>query len=430
MVVLCYNQEDFIEESIVSCLAQDYENLEIIISDDNSTDNTFTKIKAILSNQETKHKIILNKNQENMGIGNHFKHIMQNFVTGELAVMCAGDDKFHPNRVARITEEWIANHHPSLVAHSVAEINENGLETYNIREFIYRKYNHKTHLISEYALLEYSKHLYYLPYIGAAVAYDMNTYKAFPAPQIAIDTEDHLMYFRALLKNGVHFFDEKLTYYRIHTNSYTQKQIKPLTIKNDNIAEIYADKYNTLKTEYINTYGLMKTRIQQWLDYLYAIQNLNTKLNFEVASNLYNTITREHNILIRNKNLLHNIIAHCWHIKQKIHPQHTKKPITKINFIPKIKTVIFGTGRGAKNVMGKLSDGFEIIYACNTLDDKSERFNGLKVIDLKQLSELKDEYDCILIASSKYYHIKKMLIEEASIEQNKIVRIPALTISK
>lgn len=48
MLLISYNPEDKIREAINGALAQDYPNLEIVISDDASTDNTFTVIESCL----------------------------------------------------------------------------------------------------------------------------------------------------------------------------------------------------------------------------------------------------------------------------------------------------------------------------------------------------------------------------------------------
>jgi glycosyltransferase involved in cell wall biosynthesis len=45
--IFTYNQEQYIEECIRGALSQTYENLEIIISDDFSTDQTFKIIQRI-----------------------------------------------------------------------------------------------------------------------------------------------------------------------------------------------------------------------------------------------------------------------------------------------------------------------------------------------------------------------------------------------
>ncbi|KJF78562.1 hypothetical protein UA45_05225 [Morganella morganii] len=47
-VLISYNQEKYIEDALLSVLEQDYSNLEIIVSDDGSTDNTKNIINVII----------------------------------------------------------------------------------------------------------------------------------------------------------------------------------------------------------------------------------------------------------------------------------------------------------------------------------------------------------------------------------------------
>ena len=50
VVITSYNRANLIEVAIQSVLAQDYQNLEIIISDNCSTDNTYEVMEKYLSN--------------------------------------------------------------------------------------------------------------------------------------------------------------------------------------------------------------------------------------------------------------------------------------------------------------------------------------------------------------------------------------------
>jgi len=40
IVVVTYDQRDFVREAVESCLAQDFQSLQIVISDDGSTDGS------------------------------------------------------------------------------------------------------------------------------------------------------------------------------------------------------------------------------------------------------------------------------------------------------------------------------------------------------------------------------------------------------
>ena len=50
MLLISYNQEKSIAAAIEGALAQDYQNLEIVISDDASADNTFSLINNKIQN--------------------------------------------------------------------------------------------------------------------------------------------------------------------------------------------------------------------------------------------------------------------------------------------------------------------------------------------------------------------------------------------
>ena len=61
--LISYNQENFIRDAIESALKQDYHPLEIIISDDNSSDRTFEIAEQIVTEYKGTHSVILNQNK-------------------------------------------------------------------------------------------------------------------------------------------------------------------------------------------------------------------------------------------------------------------------------------------------------------------------------------------------------------------------------
>ena len=68
VILITYNHEKFIKESLDSILNQTYPNLEIIIADDFSTDRTREIINATLENYQGNHQIILSHNERNLGV--------------------------------------------------------------------------------------------------------------------------------------------------------------------------------------------------------------------------------------------------------------------------------------------------------------------------------------------------------------------------
>ena len=54
IIILSYNQGSYIDEAIQSALAQTYENIEVIVSDNGSSDNTKEIINQYIANPKIK----------------------------------------------------------------------------------------------------------------------------------------------------------------------------------------------------------------------------------------------------------------------------------------------------------------------------------------------------------------------------------------
>ena len=77
-VVMCtFNGAKYLAEQLDSILAQSYSNIEIIVVDDCSTDNTF----EILKNYQPKDsRIQVFQNSKNLGFVQNFSKAMQDFL--------------------------------------------------------------------------------------------------------------------------------------------------------------------------------------------------------------------------------------------------------------------------------------------------------------------------------------------------------------
>lgn len=72
VVLLTYNQEDFVGDALRSLLDQDYQDLQIVVSDDNSADSTWRVVNSIVEAYVGSKRIILNRNSTNLGlVGNY-----------------------------------------------------------------------------------------------------------------------------------------------------------------------------------------------------------------------------------------------------------------------------------------------------------------------------------------------------------------------
>ncbi|GHY71474.1 glycosyl transferase family 2 [Vibrio cholerae] len=138
VMIVTYNQEDLISETIDSVLNQDYPNLEIVIADDASTDNT---PKIIQGYYERYPKIIVPIfNDKNLGItGNSNASFFA--CTGEYIALLGGDDIFLPGKISKQIEAFsdpdvVLSYHPvDVFLHQTGETlfitNQTGKERIN-----------------------------------------------------------------------------------------------------------------------------------------------------------------------------------------------------------------------------------------------------------------------------------------------------------
>lgn len=123
--LFAYNQERYIREAVEGALAQDYPNLEIIVSDDCSTDGTFDVIEQTLSRYAGRHRIRAIRNQTNQGLIRHVLSVGK-AATGDVVVVAAGDDISLPQRTSRLADSILADPRVAAVDSKVDIIDEHG----------------------------------------------------------------------------------------------------------------------------------------------------------------------------------------------------------------------------------------------------------------------------------------------------------------
>ena len=115
--LFAYNQEKYIREAIEGAFSQTYEPLQIVLSDDCSSDSTFEIMQFMAGEYRGPHKISLNRNIENQNIGKHVNTVNA-LALGEMVVAAAGDDISIPCRTSEIVNAWLATGRKSGLLHS------------------------------------------------------------------------------------------------------------------------------------------------------------------------------------------------------------------------------------------------------------------------------------------------------------------------
>jgi len=109
VVVLTYNQENLVVETLNSIYNQTFKNIELVISDDASKDNTQKIITEWIENHKDRFaNVVINFNKKNLGIsGNHTTGIK--LANGEFVKYIGGDDILLPDAIKKMHDFLVNN---------------------------------------------------------------------------------------------------------------------------------------------------------------------------------------------------------------------------------------------------------------------------------------------------------------------------------
>src|SRR4051794_36683637 len=108
VLLLACNQAATARAAAESVLAQTGAPLEIVLSDDASSDHTFAVLEEVAAAYRGPHRVRARRNPVNLGIGAHYNRLLEE-TEGELLVTAAGDDLSLPHRVERLAAAWDAS---------------------------------------------------------------------------------------------------------------------------------------------------------------------------------------------------------------------------------------------------------------------------------------------------------------------------------
>jgi glycosyltransferase involved in cell wall biosynthesis len=124
VIVPNYNYADYIEERLESIFKQNYPIYEVIVLDDNSTDNSVDVIQNYLYQQEFPTKLVVNK----VNSGSVFKQWERGaeLATGDLIWMAEADDLAAPDFLNKLTDLFIKDKELVLAYSQSKQIDQDG----------------------------------------------------------------------------------------------------------------------------------------------------------------------------------------------------------------------------------------------------------------------------------------------------------------
>jgi CDP-glycerol glycerophosphotransferase (TagB/SpsB family) len=135
IIVVTWNNENFIEQALASCIDPDIQNYEIIVVHNASDDRTGEMVQRAIAGNEGLFQVI--ENEKNEGLG-EARNIGMSQARGEYIMFLDGDDWYEPQGILRVTERLIA-HSPDVLVFNHQRAWDTGR----------KKKNKLTHLLTE-----------------------------------------------------------------------------------------------------------------------------------------------------------------------------------------------------------------------------------------------------------------------------------------
>ena len=205
-----YNGEKTIQQTIDSVLNQTYKNIEVVICDNQSTDNTVEIIKS-----NTDSRIFFYQNEENVGMAGNWNECLKRATGDYIHFLCA-DDYILPDCIGKKTKVLDSNPKVIMVSSATDIVNENDkLVMRRIRQRhnvildgykLAKKSLHRGNLFGEPSNIMFRKSA-----LEKSGVFSLNSYY----------TTDWELWVKLAVLGKVAYLKEPLTVYRISTSNTT-----------------------------------------------------------------------------------------------------------------------------------------------------------------------------------------------------------------
>lgn len=280
IIVITYNSSKYVLETLESAKAQTYQNIELIVSDDCSTDNTVEICREwIEKNKERFVRTELITAEKNTGIPANCNRGVK-AAQGEWVKLIAGDDTLKKEAIKNYIN-FISIHPECTLVHSSIEIYENIIKDENKQQMeIHSILTEKLNANTQFELLSL-ENLIYAP----SVIIKKNLLEKLGGFDESIPLCEDWPFWLKATKNGFKFYylDIPCANYRIHDSS-TYSSTMNKNIFNSEFIKI--DKI--IFDKYISDNCLRLTSML--FKYKHIIQLLFNKLNINKKSTFLNAI--------------------------------------------------------------------------------------------------------------------------------------------
>ena len=262
IAIITYNQKDYLDECIQSCLKQTYSNYQIIVADDCSSDGTQKMLKEYLKLYPD--IFILKLAEKNLGI-THNSNAAHFACNGKYVAWMGGDDLMFPDKIDKQVQYMESKPDCTICYHNLDVFDSDTNKTINL-------FNDKNKINGD---IRDSIRL------GTFNGACSNLVRREKAPKEGFNTtlpvaSDWLYWIDTLANGGtIDYIDEVLGRYRRHSNNITNKSqsITQNEVDHLNTCQIVLSKYPKYYDEVMIRYSLILASLRHKLPYLSTLKS-------------------------------------------------------------------------------------------------------------------------------------------------------------
>ena len=261
ILIPAYNVEDYIEDCLKSVIKQSYENTEIIIINDGSTDRTLD----ICKKYRTKDKRIVIINKKNGGVS-EARNVAQSKCNGNYIAFVDADDVIDSGYVGRLMDAIVDNN---------ADIACCGYKKFKNISATTKKNRYYSHQIKIFNNIEALESLLYQKELDTSLwdkIIKKSCFRGIKFNDVKIFEDLDVMYKIFGNSKKIVYVDDELYYYRIRPESLTNKKISEDNLK---VLDIVLNMKKNIVKKYPSLEGACNSRLLAV--YFYFIRKNNKK---------------------------------------------------------------------------------------------------------------------------------------------------------
>lgn len=259
VVIPCYNHDQFVQDSIQSVIDQDYENIELIIIDDGSQDNSVLKIQEKIEFCKERFVRFEFRSRANVGLSETLNEALE-WCEGKYFSPIASDDQMLSNKTAIQVKYLEKNKEVVAVFGGVVLIDESneqidvklgGGQFYSFEDIILHNYN--------------------LPAPTQMIR--LNSMKKIGGYNPTLFIEDWYIWLKLSQIGSIYTLRNTLCLYRMHSNNSSKNIIKMNKARLD-ILSVFKDSIlyeeSLKRTKWLNSYEyfVMDRKVNSFLKLL------------------------------------------------------------------------------------------------------------------------------------------------------------------